>query len=104
MRSVMVAAIFAATLLATGCSEKTQELSTTSPDGTLPFPSDAGPRDPSPPDLPPPTTTTALAAPETSGDDSGFDADTTRTGKDVPVPATTSTQNPAPTPTQTTTR
>ena len=81
-----VAALFAAALLVlAACSEKTEELSTTDPTGTLPFPSDAGPRDPSPPDVPPPTT--AVAAPETSGDDSGFDADTTRTGGDVPAPA-----------------
>lgn len=84
-----IAALFAAALLLLGaCSEKTEELSTTDPTGTLPVPSDAGTRDPSPPDLPPPTTTTAVAAPETSGDDSGFDADTTRTGKDVPAPGT----------------
>ncbi|HEX6094673.1 MAG TPA: hypothetical protein VF432_00010 [Thermoanaerobaculia bacterium] len=84
---IIVAALFAAALLMlSACSEKTEELSTTDPTGTLPFPSDAGPRDPSPPDLPPPTT--AVAAPETSGDDSGFDADTTRTGRDVPAPGT----------------
>lgn len=88
MRMIVAALFAAALLLLSGCSEKTEELSTTDPTGTLPFPSDAGPRDPSPPDLPPATTTTAVAAPETSGDDSGFDADTTRTGRDVPAPGT----------------
>jgi hypothetical protein len=88
MRTFVAALFAAALLILAACSEKTEELSTTDPTGTLPFPSDAGPRDPSPPDLPPPTTTTAVAAPETSGDDSGFDADTTRTGRDVPAPGT----------------
>lgn len=88
MRTIVAALFAVALVMLTACSEKTEELSTTDPTGTLPFPSDAGPRDPSPPDLPPPTTTATVAAPETSGDDSGFDADTTRTGRDVPAPGT----------------
>lgn len=91
MKSVVAAVLVAVLMTAAGCSEKTEELSTTDPDGTLPFPSDAGTRDPSPPDVPPATTTTAVAAPETSGDDSGFDADTTRTAADVPKPAPSAT-------------
>lgn len=93
MRIAIAAALAAALLLTAGCSERVQELSTTDPQGTLPVPSDAGPRDPSVPQAAPVTaTTTAVAAPDTSGDDSGFDADTTRTGQDVPAPATTSTR------------
>ena len=88
MRTFVAALFTAALLMLAACSEKTEELSTTDPTGTLPVPSDAGPRDPSLPDVPPPTTTTAIAAPGVSGDDSGFDADTTRTGSDVPAPGT----------------
>lgn len=91
---VLVSVIFTlALLLSAGCSDRTEELSTTDPTGTLPVPSDAGPLDPPPSDAAPVTaTTTAIAAPETSGDDSGFDADTTRTANDVSPPAATATR------------
>lgn len=90
---VLVSLLFVmALLLSGGCSEQTQELSTTDPDGTLPVPSDAGPADPPRTDAAPATApSTAPAPPEVSGDDSGFDADTTRTGQDVPTPTTNTT-------------
>lgn len=92
MRVVLSAIFVMVLLLSGGCSERTQELSTTDPEGTLPPPSDAGALDPAPTDAAPVTaTTTAIAAPETSGDDSGFDADTTRTAQDVPAPPASTT-------------
>lgn len=90
MKAAVVVLFATACLSLAACSEKTEELSTTAPTGTLPVVSEAGTQGESS-ESQPTASTSAVAAP--GADDSGFDADTTRTGQDAPpadAPATTS--------------
>lgn len=85
MRNISIAALAALTLLAGACSERTQELSATAPSATLDTSSTTVPADP-PSTLP--------AVPEPTVDESGFDADTTLTGQELPPPADSTANRP----------